>query len=53
MKVFLPCFCLRVVLVMMMMWSEESFLAVLHRVSIVKSGVQKVMSSEDILRMAW
>ena len=34
-------------------WSEESFLAVLQRVSIVSAGVQKVMSGEDILRLAW
>ena len=55
MKVFLPCFCLCVVLVVMMMgkWSEESFLAVLQRVSIVSAGVQKVMSGEDILCPAW
>ena len=34
-------------------WSEESFLVVLQRVSIVSAGAQKVMSGEDILRSAW
>ena len=38
---------------MMDKWSEESFLAVLQRVLVVSAGVQKVMSGEDILRMAW
>ena len=55
MKVFLPCFCLRVVFVVLMMskWSEESSLAILQRVSIVSAGVQNVMSAENILRLAW
>ena len=54
MKVVFPCFCLCVVLVVMIMgkWSAESFSAVLQRVSIVSAGAQKVMSDEDILRMA-
>ena len=34
-------------------WSEESFSAVLQRVSIASTVVQKVMSGEDILRPAW
>ena len=34
-------------------WSEGLFLAVLQRVSIVSAGAQKVMSGEDILRLAW
>ena len=55
MKVFLPCFYLRVVSVVMMMgkWSEERVLAVLQRVLIVSARVQKVMSGKDILCMAW
>ena len=55
MKVFLSYFCFCVVLVVMMMgkWSEERFLAILQRVSIVSAGVQNVMSAENILRLAW
>ena len=55
MKDFLCFFLCCVILVVMMMgkWSEESFLAVLQRVSIESAGVQKVMSGEDILRPTW
>ena len=52
MKVFLSCFCLCVVLVVIILWkcSEESFLAVLQKVSIVSVGVQNVMSALGLVR---